>query len=442
MNLDQQATGAGKRARLKPIAALIIAEAFSITGTRLSTIAIPWLVLVTTGSPVLTGAVAMAEMLPYVLLKALGGPLIDRVGAKRMAVVLDGLSVPVLALVPVLHLVDRLTIQLLIPIVVVLGALRGPSDGAKHALVPDVAEQGGVPLERVTGLSGAVERLGTTAGAALAGAVVALFGPVAALAINAATFCLSAGVLSWGVPQSAVGAGGHGTDPVAAGEDPRPRRVRAYLAELSDGWRFLRADSVLVGITTMVALTNVLDQAFTVVMVPVWAKQTGGGAGAIGLVFAVFSGFSILGAVLASAWGERLPRLPVYAIAFIITGLPRFLSLGLGLPIGWVLAVLAIGGFASGFINPILSAVVFERIPKALRGRVSSLNTALCWSLIPFGGVLGGAMIALLGLSGAMITVGVAYLVVTLMPLVRKSFREFGVRPEAQLDRSEADTAA
>lgn len=440
MSLDRNASDTGtKRARLKPIWALITAEAFSITGTRLSTIAIPWLVLVTTGSPVLTGAVAMAEMLPYVLLKALGGPLIDRVGAKRMAVVLDGLSVPVLALVPVLHLVDRLSIQLLIPIVVVLGALRGPSDGAKHALVPDVAEQGGVPLERVTGLSGAVERLGTTAGAALAGAVVALFGPVAALAINAGTFCLSAGVLSWGVPQPA---GDQEANPVAAGEDPRPRRVRAYFAELSDGWRFLRADSVLVGITTMVALTNVLDQAFTVVMVPVWAKQTGGGAAAVGLVFAVFSGFSILGAVLASAWGERLPRLPVYAIAFIITGLPRFLSLGLGFQIGWVLAVLAIGGFASGFINPILSAVVFERIPKALRGRVSSLNTALCWSLIPFGGVLGGAMIALLGLSGAMIAVGVAYLAVTLMPLIRKSFREFGVRPQAQPDRSEVDTAA
>lgn len=430
MSIDQAQARVVPEGRWRPIAALITAEAFSITGTRLSTIAIPWLVLVTTGSAMLTGMVALAEMLPYVLLKALGGPVIDRVGAKRTAVVLDGLSVPVLALVPVLHLMGLLSIQLLIPVVVLLGALRGPSDGAKHALVPDVAEQGGVPLERVTGLSGAVERLGSTVGAALAGALVAAIGPVAALAINAGTFCVSALLLSWGVPQSAV-VDDRAAGDVAAEGRSWSSRTRAYLAQLGDGWRFLRGEPVVIGITAMVGLTNLLDQAYTVVLVPVWAHQTGGGAGAIGLVFAVFSGFSILGAVVASAWGSRLPRLPVYTVAFLLTGLPRYVALGLGVDMTLLLVILAIGGFASGFINPIISAVIFERIPKPLRGRVSSLNTALCWSLIPFGGVLGGGLVALLGLSGAMVVVGVVYLLVTLMPLVRKSFREFGNRPVA-----------
>ena len=63
--------------------ALAVATIASTGGTRLSTIAIPWLVLTTTNSPVLTGLVGLAEMLPYVIAKALGGPLIDRIGAKR-----------------------------------------------------------------------------------------------------------------------------------------------------------------------------------------------------------------------------------------------------------------------------------------------------------------------------------------------------------------------
>ncbi|TAY60263.1 MFS transporter, partial [Rhizobium ruizarguesonis] len=63
-----------------PFLALAAAETLSLSGTRLSTIAIPWLVLSTTGSPVLTGLTAMMEMLPYVAAKALSGPLIDRVG--------------------------------------------------------------------------------------------------------------------------------------------------------------------------------------------------------------------------------------------------------------------------------------------------------------------------------------------------------------------------
>ena len=43
-----------------PFIAFALSETLSISGTRLSTIAIPWLVLTTTGSPVLTGIVAMA----------------------------------------------------------------------------------------------------------------------------------------------------------------------------------------------------------------------------------------------------------------------------------------------------------------------------------------------------------------------------------------------
>ena len=88
--------------RERPFLALAAAETLSLSGTRLSTIAIPWLVLSTTGSPVLTGLTAMMEMLPYVVAKALGGPLIDRVGPKRIAVCCDFASVAVVALVPLL----------------------------------------------------------------------------------------------------------------------------------------------------------------------------------------------------------------------------------------------------------------------------------------------------------------------------------------------------
>ena len=51
-------------------------------------IALPFFVLTTTGSPEKTGLVALAEMLPLVVLKVLGGPIIDRVGARRVAITL------------------------------------------------------------------------------------------------------------------------------------------------------------------------------------------------------------------------------------------------------------------------------------------------------------------------------------------------------------------
>ena len=89
--------------RRLPLYGWLVADAVSLTGTRVSMIAIPWFVLTTTGSATLTGVVAFAEMAPLVLLKALAGPLVDRVGARRVAIGADLGSVLVVGLVPLLH---------------------------------------------------------------------------------------------------------------------------------------------------------------------------------------------------------------------------------------------------------------------------------------------------------------------------------------------------
>jgi MFS family permease len=88
-----------------------------------------------------------------------------------------------------------------------------------------------------------------------------------------------------------------------------------------------------------------------------------------------------------------------------------------------ILLTSVVGGCASGFLNPVLGAVIFERIPRALLGRVSSLNTALCWSLMPFGGILGGVLVSQLGYVPAVVTVGVGYFVATMAPTLLPSFR-------------------
>ena len=304
----------------------LTAEAVSLTGTRVSMVAIPWLVLTTSGSATWTGIVAFAEMLPYVLAKAAAGPLIDRLGARRVSVITDLLSVVVVGAVPLLHALDLLTLPVVTGLVALAGLLRGPSDGAKHALVPAVVRSSGVSLERATGLSGAVERLASTLGAAFAGVLVAAVGPAQALVIDAAQ------LRSGRRPPRRVR---------ARPSVSRPRRPSAgYLADLREGGRFLRREPVLLAITVMVAFTNLLDTAYAAVLVPVWADETGGGAQAIGLLFGSFSAAAVLGSVIASRVGERLPRFRIYVIAFAVCGLPRFAVLAYDVaadvPVWWV----------------------------------------------------------------------------------------------------------
>ena len=127
----------------------------------------------------------------------------------------------------------------------------------------------------------------------------------------------------------------------------------------------------------MVALTNLLDAAWFSVLMPVWALDSGRGAAVLGLLFAVFSGSSALGAVCAAVWAARLPRYRIYLVAFLITGLPRFAVFAVETPLVALLLVFVASGFAAGFINPVLGAVTFERIPGPLIGRVTSMSTAL-----------------------------------------------------------------
>jgi MFS family permease len=411
----------GPSARRIPLYGWLTAEAVSFVGTRVSMVAIPWLVLVTTGSPTQTGLVAAAEITPMVLLKAAGGPLVDRVGPRRVAITVDVLSMLVVGLIPLLHSLGTLGFPLLLALVAVAGGLRGPGDAATTAMIPALVEHAEVPYERATGLASAIERGSTMLGAAFAGGLVATVGAANAVAVDAASFGLCALVLA----VTTRGLEDHGSP----GHD-EPDRAEAgdqevsYGARLREGWDFLRHDPVLMSLCAMIAVTNLLDLAWAAVLLPVWAHDTGAGVGAVGLVFAVWGGASMLGSVVAAAYGARLPRFTTYVLAFLVTGLPRFLLFALGVPLWMVIATCLVGGCASGFLNPVLGAVQFERIPRAMVGRVTSLSNALCWSLMPFGGILGGLLVSGLGLTTALVVVGLAYFATTMAPTVLPTFRE------------------
>ena len=176
-------------------------------------------------------------------------------------------------------------------------------------------------------------------------------------------------------------------------------------------------DPVLHALALMVAVTNLIDIAFSAVLVPVWAHETGGGAavdrpGVRGLERGVGRRRAV-----AARWGDRLPRFQVYVAAFLLAGAPKFVVMALGAPAGRVLAVFVVGGFASGFLNPILGAVIYERIPDGLVGRVSSLSTAICFALMPLGGLVGGLLVSSSACPGAGV-IGAAYFLVTMAPAV------------------------
>ncbi len=395
---------------------LLAAQAVSICGTRMSMVALPWFVLVTTGSPLRTGLVAFAEMLPYVVVSVLAAPVTDRLGARRTSIVCDLGSLLAVGAIPLLHETDVLSFAGLLVLVVLAGALRGPGDNAKHVLLPAAAERAGMTLERASGLYDGVNRAAGLVGAPLAGVLIGVVGAADVLLVDAGTFLVAAVLVSLGLVATAR---------VPDEEDGTPYHVRVVA-----GLRFLRDDRLLLAISMMLFLTNLLDQAFVGVLLPVWSRDEDHGALGVGIVLGAFGVGATVGALLMAVVGARLPRRTTFLVCFLLCGSPRFAAMGLGAPLAVVVSLAVVGGLAAGALNPILAAVELERIPAGKRARVLAAMTAIGYGGIPLGGLIGGWLIVGLGLTEALFVCGAVYFAATLVPLGR-TWRGMDRRPAA-----------
>ncbi|MEV7414437.1 MFS transporter [Streptomyces sp. NPDC089919] len=427
-------TGLPARGRRTSLHGLLAAYTVSLFGTRLTMIALPWLVLVTTGSATQTGLVVFCEAVPLIVGKTLAGPLIDRVGARPFSVLADLVSAAVVGLVPLFYVLDLLPYGLLLGLSAAIGLARGPGDIAKRTMTPEVAEAAGIPLERASGLVGTLERLAGTAGPAAAGALVAFLSPSWAMTANALCFVGSAAAIALTGPGRTAGA------EQAAAAQKEEEESEGYLDRLKEGVRFLRRDRLLRSIAVMLSVTNLVDAAYGSLLIPVWAKESGGGPAAIGALGSVFGLAALGGSALATAFAHRLRRRPTYVIAFLIAGPPRFLVMAFDLPLWVVLVVAVFDGLAIGFVNPILNAVMLERIPRPLLGRVSALTDSVGSAGVPLGPMLAGAAVTATALGPVLFGCAALYLASTVLPALRPHWRELDARPGGPADRA-ADEA-
>ncbi|MFI5826515.1 MFS transporter [Streptomyces sp. NPDC051578] len=409
----------------RPFAAVLAANTISIAGSSLTLIGVPWFVLQTTGSAGRAGVVAFCATLPVVVAALVGGPVIDRIGRRRVSAVSDLVCALSVAAIPLLHYAGVLEFWMLCALMALGGLVHTPGLTARGVLLPDLAEHAGTTLARAASLYDGVSRGARMIGAALAGLLIAAFGTESILLVDAATFGASALLVTAflrGVPAAEPHR--------AAGKIS----FSGYRAELAEGWAFLTRSRLLLGITGMVMMTNGLDQGWSSVLLPVHGREALGGPTALGLMVSLFGGSALLGALLYGAWGERLSRRAVFAVAFLLCGAPRFAVAALtGTPLP-LAVTMVLSGLGAGMLNPILSTVVYEHVPDGLRSRVAGVTTAGCELTMPLGGLAAGLLVGGFGATTALLAFGGVYLLATLSPLVFPAWRGMD-HPPAQAGR-------
>ncbi|MEU4078606.1 MFS transporter [Streptomyces venezuelae] len=408
-----------------PLATVLTANAVSITGNSLTIIGVPWFALDTTGSPGKAGLVAFCAALPVLVSAIAGGPVIDRLGRRRVSIASDLVCALALAAIPLLNEAGLLRFWMLCALMAVTGLFHAPGETARNVLIPDLARHADTPLSRAASLYDAVSRGARMTGAALAGLLVAFMGADTVLYVDAATFCLSALLVLAGLR------GVPAAEPVRGAP---PLSPAAYRADLREGYSFLLRTPLLLGINVAVMTTNGLAQSWNAVLLPLHARESLGGSASLGLLVAVSGGSALVGALLYGAVGHRFPRRPVFAAGFLLTGAPVYVTAAFTDTTVPLLVVMAVGGLGAGVLNPILSTVFYETVPEGLRSRVGGASTASVLITTPLGGLAAGFLVERAGLTPALLTVAAVYLLASLSPLVLPSWRSMEA-PKAGLPR-------
>jgi Na+/melibiose symporter-like transporter len=267
--------------RSRPLIALLTAEGVSSLGSQMTFLALPWFVLVTTGSAAKMSIVLAVEILPIALLGIPSGALITKLGARTTMVLGDAGRAPLMLAIPLLHETGLLSFPLLLVCVFALGCFIAPYFSAQRLILPELVGDDEATVAQANAVVEGTQRATALLGPAVAGILIAVIGASNVLYVDAASYFISFLILVTLVPRR---------PPVPQSDDSRG---------LLAGIRFLFRDPLLRLLSVTALFLNMFGQMLSASL-PVLAYEDFDRSSTVaGLFFAAFGAGSLVGVVLA-----------------------------------------------------------------------------------------------------------------------------------------------
>ncbi|MGB2873986.1 MAG: MFS transporter [Gaiellaceae bacterium] len=371
--------------RRRSLVALLAAEVVSTTGSQMTWLALPWFVLVTTGSATKTTFVMAAELIGLALLGLPGGRVLGRLGARRTMIFCDGARAPVMTVIPVLHWSGGLSLPVLLGVAFALGALSAPYFAAQKVIVPELLGEGEQEVTEANALFQAATRTTMLAGPVLGGLLIGVIGATSVLLVDAGSYLVSVLLVWTFLPKR---------PPVE--QAPEHRQIRA-------GLRFLFRDPLLRVWWPAFALGDAAWTAFFITIPVLVLARFGHDPKIAGWLFASFGVGAVLGnAVSFRLLTRRFDGLAIFSAFIVVQVLPLWL-LWLPLPAAGLSAILLVSGIGNGLVNPSLHSISTLRIPAPMRPNVMTTVMVL-WALVnPLGLFVAGPILDAFGTTPVLI---------------------------------------
>jgi MFS family permease len=335
-------------------------------------VALAWLVVELTSSPLAVGALAFCRFIPFTLFGLVAGVVADRIDNRRLVIATQAVSMVLSAILALLVFTGTETLWLVF-LLATLGGMALVFDApGRHALTFQMVGRDELP--NAVALNASLFNASRVVGPAVAGVLIAAFGVALCFAINTVTFiAVLAGLLMMRKEELV---------PVERSKEP-PTMMRGIREGLA--WVLHSPDMRLV--LAIVTVVSTVGFNFHVIL-PLLASDTlETGPEVFGILSACFGAGALLGALLSAALGRASWKVLVLGTAGFSICLLLLASQSSVLPCAVLL-------FATGTCFTLwtsnANSILQLRAPDHLRGRVVSLYLWAFAGLAPLGGLFAG----------------------------------------------------
>lgn len=343
----------------------------SVAGTWMQNIALAWLVIELSGSPLAVGALAFCRFLPFLLFGLAAGVVVDRIDTRRLLLATQATAMLVSIALAVVTLAGWATL----PLVYALAAAGGlvlvfDAPGRQTLTFQMVGES---ELQNAVALNSGLFNASRVIGPAIAGLLIAAVGTGLCFVVNAVSF-LAVLVALYLMREEELFT-----------VEKRPDTT--VVSGIREGLAWALRDSITRIVLVVVTVISLVGFNFNV-LVPLLASQTlDVGAGTFGILSAAFGLGALAGALATASLREARPRVFVGgAVGFSVA----MLGLALVHSVDAALVLLLLLGMAFSFFTSSANALVQLASPSHLRGRVMSLYLFAFAGLTPIGGLVAG----------------------------------------------------
>src|SRR4051794_31798756 len=362
----------------RDLRALVLGNFVSGLGTQAALVALPYQVYTQTGSPLLTGLLGAAELVPLVVLALVGGALADRVDRRRLLLADQVALVAVAATLCLAAIAGDPPLALLYVLAGLTAGFGAIQNVTRSAIIPNL-----VPRQHIRSalaVNFGLYQLTMVIGPGLGGLLISAAGVKAAYGVDAVSCAAMVSAAMAMAPQL----------PLRADDAAEHQPI---LRSIAQGLGFVRGNRALLGsfAIDLVAMTFGMPRAlFPVLAVSVY----GAGAAGTGLLFAAVSAGATV-AALTTRWLEHVRRLGLIVIGAVLVWGAAIAVAGLVASLWAAAALLAVAGAADS-VSAVCRSVINQTVtPDALRGRMSSVFSLVVTSGPRLGDIEAGTVASL-----------------------------------------------